>query len=114
MTLISIGLPEPAFSHAYVNTDFYKLETERQEGERLMAMLNLDLVQFSMLLFSNPRCVDEASPKAFCVDDFAGSGKSFLFNAIIHSEDRGKLLFPLHGLELQLSFWKVAEQCIQH
>ncbi|GFS58643.1 ATP-dependent DNA helicase [Trichonephila inaurata madagascariensis] len=28
---MSIGLPQPAFSHAYVNTDFYKLEAERQE-----------------------------------------------------------------------------------
>ncbi|GFX78906.1 ATP-dependent DNA helicase [Trichonephila clavipes] len=32
MTLMSIGLPEPAISHAYVETDSYNLEAERQEG----------------------------------------------------------------------------------
>ncbi|GBM86901.1 hypothetical protein AVEN_207408-1 [Araneus ventricosus] len=40
MTLTSIGLPEPSTSHSYVNIDFYDLEKERKEGERLMTMLN--------------------------------------------------------------------------
>ncbi|GBM40238.1 hypothetical protein AVEN_183554-1 [Araneus ventricosus] len=40
MTLTSIGSTEPATSHSYANIDFYDLEKERKERERLMAMLN--------------------------------------------------------------------------
>ncbi|GBN84933.1 hypothetical protein AVEN_265769-1 [Araneus ventricosus] len=110
MTLTSIRLPDPATSHSYVNIDFYDLETERKERERLMEMLNpeqrtiFDAIMNAILGF------DEASTKTFCVNAFARSDKSFLFNAIIRSvRGLGELLSPLHVLGLQLLFWKEAE-----
>ncbi|GFY50575.1 ATP-dependent DNA helicase [Trichonephila inaurata madagascariensis] len=81
---MSIGLPEPAILNAYVKTDFYNLEAERQEGERLMSMLNPEQRTIFDAVSRAIQDVDEALPKAFCVDGFAGSGKRFLFNAIIH------------------------------
>ncbi|GFV82386.1 ATP-dependent DNA helicase [Trichonephila clavipes] len=85
MTLMSIGLPEPDISHAYVETNSYNLEAERQEGERLMSMLNLEQRTIFDAVIRAIQDVDEGSPKAFCVNDFAWSGKSFLFNSIIYS-----------------------------
>ncbi|GFV21565.1 ATP-dependent DNA helicase [Trichonephila clavipes] len=90
MTLMSIGLPEPVISHAYVETDSYNLEAERQEGERLMSMLNPEQRTILDAVIRAIQDNDEGSPKAFCVNAFAGSNKSYLFNAIIHSEYWGK------------------------
>ncbi|GBL89141.1 hypothetical protein AVEN_255264-1 [Araneus ventricosus] len=83
MTLTSIGLPEPATSHSYVNIDFYDLETERKEGERLMAMLNPEQCIIFDAIMNAIRDADVASTKTFSVNAFAGSSKSFLFNALI-------------------------------
>ncbi|GBN54440.1 hypothetical protein AVEN_170934-1, partial [Araneus ventricosus] len=96
MTLTTIGLPEPATSHTYVNIDFYDLETEKQEGERLMAMLNPEQRSIFDAIMNAIQDVDEASPKTFCVNAFAGSGKSFLFNAIIRSvRGLGEIAVPV-------------------
>ncbi|GBM45494.1 hypothetical protein AVEN_210226-1 [Araneus ventricosus] len=59
MTLTSIGLPEPATSHTYVNIDFCNLETERKEGERLIAMLNPELRTMFDAVMNAIRGVDE-------------------------------------------------------
>ncbi|GBM40689.1 hypothetical protein AVEN_159663-1 [Araneus ventricosus] len=96
MTLTSIGLPEPATSDVYVNTDFYDLEMERQEGARLMAMLNPEQCTIFDAIMNTIRYVEEASPKTFYVNAFAGSGKSFLFSAIIRSVRRlGEIAAPV-------------------
>ncbi|GFY37562.1 ATP-dependent DNA helicase [Trichonephila inaurata madagascariensis] len=63
MALMSIGLPESAISHSYV-------EMERQ-GERLMSMLNpLQRTIFDAVIRAI-QDVDKASPKAFCVNAFS-------------------------------------------
>ncbi|GBO29957.1 hypothetical protein AVEN_99253-1 [Araneus ventricosus] len=72
MTLTSIGLPEPATSHTYVNIDFCDLGTERKEGERLMAMLNPEQRTIFDAVMNAIRGVDEASTKTFSVNAFAG------------------------------------------
>ncbi|GFV93152.1 ATP-dependent DNA helicase [Trichonephila clavipes] len=93
-TLMSNGLPEPAISHAYVETDSYNLEAERQEGERLMSMPEQRTIFDAVIRAIQD--VDEVSPKAFCVNPFAGSGKSFVFNAIIISvRGLGKIVVPV-------------------
>ncbi|GFV76527.1 hypothetical protein TNCV_4727471 [Trichonephila clavipes] len=49
--------------------------------------------------------VDEASPKAICVDVFVGSGKSFLLNFIIHSfRELGEIVAPVAWTEISANF----------
>lgn len=106
-TFTSTGLPETATPHIYINTDFYDLERERRERDRLMTMLNLEQGTKFESIVNAIGNVDYASPKMFSVNAFAESDKTF-FNAIIHSI-RGlqlevNLLLQLHGLRLQLLF----------
>ncbi|GBO40093.1 hypothetical protein AVEN_68648-1 [Araneus ventricosus] len=96
MTLTSIGLPEPATSHSYVNIDFCDLETERKEGERLMAMLNPEQRAIFDAIMNAILGVDEASTETFSVNAFAGSDRSFLFNALIRSvRGLGEIVVPI-------------------
>ncbi|GBM52975.1 hypothetical protein AVEN_111324-1 [Araneus ventricosus] len=96
MTHTSIGLPEPATSHSYINIDFYDLETDRKEGERLMAMLNPEQRAIFDAIMNAIRGVDEASTKTFSVNAFTGSGKIFLFNALIRSvRGLGEIVVPI-------------------
>ncbi|GFT00603.1 ATP-dependent DNA helicase [Trichonephila clavipes] len=62
---MSIGLPEPAISNAYVKTYFYNLETERQEGEKLMSMLNMEQRTIFDVIIRAIQDVDEALPTNF-------------------------------------------------
>ncbi|GFY00911.1 ATP-dependent DNA helicase [Trichonephila clavipes] len=88
-------MPEPAISHAYVETDSYNLEAERQE-ERLVSMFNPEQRTIFDAVIRAIQDVEEGSPKAFCVNAFAGPGKSFLFNAIIHSvRGMGAIVVPV-------------------
>ncbi|GBM10774.1 hypothetical protein AVEN_153-1 [Araneus ventricosus] len=50
-----------------------------------MVMLNPEKRSIFDAVMNAIQDVDEASPKTFCVNAFAESGKSFLFNAIIRS-----------------------------
>ncbi|GBN35335.1 hypothetical protein AVEN_228208-1 [Araneus ventricosus] len=96
MTLTSIGLPEPATSHSYINIDFHNLETESKEDERLMAMLNPEQRTIFDGIMNAIRDVDEASTQTFPVNAFAGSGKIFLFNALIRSvREVGEIVVPI-------------------
>ncbi|GBM80023.1 hypothetical protein AVEN_202536-1 [Araneus ventricosus] len=97
----SIGLPEPATSHSYVNIDFYDLETEIKEGERLMTMLNPEQHTISDAIMYEIRGVDEASSKTFPVKVFAGSGKCFSFNALIFSvRGLGEIAVPISWTDI--------------
>lgn len=96
MTLTNIGLPEPATLHTYVNRDLYDLEIEKQEGYRLREMLNQEQRTIFDAVMNAVADVNETSPKVFCVNAFAGSGKSFLFNALIRSvRGLGQIVVPV-------------------
>ncbi|GBN17762.1 hypothetical protein AVEN_4472-1 [Araneus ventricosus] len=71
MALTSIGLLEPRTSHSYLNIDFCDLETERKEGERLMAMLNAEQRTIFYAIMNAILGFDETSTKTFSVNAFA-------------------------------------------
>ncbi|GFX33358.1 ATP-dependent DNA helicase [Trichonephila clavipes] len=64
-----------SISHAYVETNYYNLEAERQEGERLMSPRAA--YNFRCSYSCNPRYCDEASPEVFCGNAFAGNKQDF-------------------------------------
>ncbi|GBM08905.1 hypothetical protein AVEN_57450-1 [Araneus ventricosus] len=84
-------------------TDFYDLETEMKEGEGLMGMLNPEKRTIFNAIINAIQGVDEALPKTFSV--------FFLIRSV---RGLGEMLSPLHGMGLQILFWKETEQHFQN
>lgn len=85
-SLAAFGLPQPTNEIAVTtNAPLYDVQFEMQQGEQMKEMLNPEQkVIFDTVLDAvksgNPHC-----PKTFCVNAFAGAGKTFLFKAILHA-----------------------------
>ncbi|XP_035231512.1 uncharacterized protein LOC118203339 [Stegodyphus dumicola] len=86
VSLCSLGLPQPTLTDAVsLEVPQFDVQYENEQAEVLNGMLNPEqkLVYDSVL--EAVRDENPNTPKTFCVNAFAGAGKTFLFRTILHA-----------------------------
>ncbi|XP_063215752.1 uncharacterized protein LOC134527212 isoform X2 [Bacillus rossius redtenbacheri] len=97
-SLADYGLPSPDEGRVHDMPQF-DVDVERTEAERMSSLLNVDqraVYEHIMAAVFEPESCEEPRCRAYFLDGPGGSGKTFLYNCLIHSlRAQGKVVCPV-------------------
>ncbi|XP_035205693.1 uncharacterized protein LOC118180738 [Stegodyphus dumicola] len=123
VSLCSLGLPQPTLTDdVSLEVPQFDVQYENEQAEVLNGMLNPEQKLVYDLVLEAVRDENPNTPKTFCVNAFAGAGKTFLFRTILHAvRGMGHVAIPVAWIgvlltggrtvhstfKLPFHFWKI-------